>query len=139
MNLSTQFKIKNNPLLQKYIRENSYWYKYLNRNPNLLTEMEKEMKEMTKEIIEKLDNTEEIKQMKELRDKLNKNEEYLSLIDTFLKNKKNYIKDNKLDDEILNLRKKLFNIDELKEFLKIQNDLRLLSININNIILSVLD
>ena len=57
----------------------------------------------------------------------------------FLKNKKNYIKDNKLDDEILNLRKKLFNIDELKEFLKIQNNLRLLSININNIILSVLD
>ena len=50
------------------------------------------MKEMTKEIIEKLDDTEEIKQMKELRDKLNKNEEYLSLIDTFLKNKKNYIK-----------------------------------------------
>ena len=45
------------------------------------------MKEMTKEIIEKLDDTEEIKQMKELRDKLNKNEEYLSLIDTFLKNK----------------------------------------------------
>ena len=43
------------------------------------------MKEMTKEIIEKLDDTEEIKQMKELRDKLNKNEEYLSLIDTFLK------------------------------------------------------
>ena len=73
------------------------------------------------------------------RDKLNKNEEYLSLIDTFLKNKKNYIKDNKLDDEILNLRKKLFNIYELKEFLKIQNNLRLLSININNIILSVLD
>ena len=68
---------------------------------------------MTKEIIEKLDDTEEIKQMKELRDKLNKNEEYLSLIDTFLKNKKNYI--------------------------KIQNNLRLLSININNIILSVLD
>ena len=94
------------------------------------------MKEMTKEILEKLDDTEEIKQMKELRDKLNKNEEYLSLIDTFLKN---YIKDNKLDDEILNLRKKLFNIDELKEFLKIQNNLRLLSININNIILSVLD
>ena len=30
------------------------------------------MKEMTNKIIEKLDNTEEIKQMKELRDKLNK-------------------------------------------------------------------
>ena len=33
MNLETQFKIKNNPMLQKYIRENSYWYKILNRNP----------------------------------------------------------------------------------------------------------
>ena len=48
MNLNTQFKIKNNPLLQKYIRENSYWYKYLNRNTNLLTEMEKEMNEKYK-------------------------------------------------------------------------------------------
>lgn len=97
------------------------------------------MIEQTKEIIVKLDNTEEIKKMKKLKDKLNQNEEYLSLIDTFLKNKKNYIKDNKLDEEILNLRKKLFNINELKEYLKIQNNLRLLSININNIILSVLD
>lgn len=63
MKLDVQFKIKNNYLLQKYIRENSYWYKYLNRNPSLLSEMEREMKEKYKltasdkinDISEKLD------------------------------------------------------------------------------------
>ena len=48
MNLNTQFKIKNNPLLQKYIRENSYWYKYLNRNPDLFNYMVQDMKEQYK-------------------------------------------------------------------------------------------
>ena len=56
MKLDVQFKIKNNYLLQKYIRENSYWYKYL-------SEMEREMKEKYKltasdkinDISEKLD------------------------------------------------------------------------------------
>ena len=33
MNLDIQFKIKNNPNYQRYIRENSYWYKILNRTP----------------------------------------------------------------------------------------------------------
>ena len=59
MKLDVQFKIKNNYLLQKYIRENSYWYKYLNRNPGLLSEMEREMKEKysdkINDISEKLD------------------------------------------------------------------------------------
>lgn len=44
MNLETQFKINNNPMLKKYIKENSYWYKYLNRNPNLINKMNEEMK-----------------------------------------------------------------------------------------------
>ncbi len=69
MNLNTQFKIKNNPLLQKYIRENSYWYKYLNRNPNLLTEMEKKMKEKYKLTTS---------------DKINNISEKLDLIRTFM-------------------------------------------------------
>ena len=90
------------------------------------------MIEETNKIIEKLDKTEDIVRMKELKDKLNSNKEYLNLMSEFEKN-------NTLDDEIMTLRKKLFNIDELKEYLKIQNNLRLLSININNIILSVLD
>lgn len=34
MTLDTQFKLKSNPLYIKYIHENSYWYKILNRDPN---------------------------------------------------------------------------------------------------------
>lgn len=34
MSLELQFRIKNNPLYIKYLHENSYWYKILNRNPN---------------------------------------------------------------------------------------------------------
>ena len=33
MSLDLQFKIKSNPLYIKYLHENSYWYKILNRNP----------------------------------------------------------------------------------------------------------
>lgn len=48
MNLDTQFKIKSNPMLQRYIRENSYWYKILNRNPQLLGKMNDDMKKAYK-------------------------------------------------------------------------------------------
>ena len=44
MNLDTQFKIKNNPLYIKYLRENSYWYKVLNRDPNSFKFFEAEVK-----------------------------------------------------------------------------------------------
>ena len=44
MNLDTQFKIKNNPLYIKYLRENSYWYKMLNREPNSFKIFEEEVK-----------------------------------------------------------------------------------------------
>ena len=73
------------------------------------------MIEETNKIIEKLDKTEDIVRMKELKDKLNSNKEYLNLMSEFEKNKKLYIENNTLDDEIMALRKKLFNIDELKE------------------------
>ena len=69
MNLETQFKIKNDPMLQKYIRENSYWYKNLNRNPNLIEYMIQEMKEKYK-----LTTT----------DKINELSEKLDLIRTFM-------------------------------------------------------
>ena len=48
MKLDVQFKIKNNYLLQKYIRENSYWYKYLNRSQEYLKPLEEEMKKKYK-------------------------------------------------------------------------------------------
>lgn len=44
MNIETQIKIRNNPYLYRYLRENSSWYKALNRNPNSLKQMETEMK-----------------------------------------------------------------------------------------------
>lgn len=44
MNLNTQFKLKNNPLYIKYLRENSHWYKTLNREPNSFKFFEEEVK-----------------------------------------------------------------------------------------------
>ena len=45
MQVETLLKIKSNPNLYRYLRENSYWYKYLNRSPLSLKEMEEEKKE----------------------------------------------------------------------------------------------
>ena len=48
MQVATQIKIRSNPNLYRYLRENSYWYKYLNRSPNALKALEQEMKERYK-------------------------------------------------------------------------------------------
>ena len=45
MTLELQFKIKNNPNYQRYLRENSVWYKELNRNPASFALFEEKMKE----------------------------------------------------------------------------------------------
>jgi len=70
MNLETQFKLYNNELLHRYIRENSYWYKILNRNPLLIDKMLEEMKD-----VYKLNTS----------DKIERLSERLSMIDTILK------------------------------------------------------
>jgi hypothetical protein len=44
MTLDIQFKIKNNPNYVRYLRENSYWYKILNRNPSMFNEFVNEVK-----------------------------------------------------------------------------------------------
>ena len=44
MTLEIQFKLKSNPLFIKYLHENSYWYKILNRQPNLFNEFVEEVK-----------------------------------------------------------------------------------------------
>ena len=44
MTLELQFKLKSNPLYIKYLHENSYWYKILNRNPNMFNEFVNEVK-----------------------------------------------------------------------------------------------
>ena len=45
MQVETRLKIKSNPNLYRYLRENSYWYKYLNRSPLFIRRLEEEMKE----------------------------------------------------------------------------------------------
>lgn len=69
MTLALQFKIKNDPNLYRYLRENSHWYKELNRDPSNISLMEEEMKEKYK-----------------LRptDKINKISEQLKLIRAFM-------------------------------------------------------
>ena len=44
MTLEVQFKLKSNPLFIKYLHENSYWYKILNRDPNMFNEFVNEVK-----------------------------------------------------------------------------------------------
>ena len=44
MNINLQYKIKSNPNYIRFLRENSIWYKYLNRNPNYFSQLENEMK-----------------------------------------------------------------------------------------------
>lgn len=44
MNLYVQYNLKNNFNDLKFLRENSHWYKYLNRDSKYLVELEREMK-----------------------------------------------------------------------------------------------
>lgn len=69
MILSLQYKIKNDPNLQRYLREHSNWYKNLNRDPNSIFEMEQEMKEKYKLTTE---------------DKINQLADQINLIRTFM-------------------------------------------------------
>lgn len=44
MILDVQFKLKSNPLFIKYLHENSYWYKMLNRDPEMFNSFVEEVK-----------------------------------------------------------------------------------------------
>lgn len=44
MPLEIQFKLKENPLYIKFLRENNIWYKRLIRNPSLFNQFVDEMK-----------------------------------------------------------------------------------------------
>ena len=45
MSLDLQFKLKSNNLYIEYLRNHSYWYKYLNRDPKYFSEFEEKVKE----------------------------------------------------------------------------------------------
>lgn len=44
MDIRTQLYVRSNPNIYRYLREYSYWYKYLNRDPTTIKQLEKEMK-----------------------------------------------------------------------------------------------
>lgn len=44
MNIETQIKVRNNYNLYRYLRDDSTWYKLLNRHPEAIREVEREMK-----------------------------------------------------------------------------------------------
>lgn len=48
MEVITQLKLKENPLYINFLRENSYWYKTLNRNPESIKQMIEDMKDKYK-------------------------------------------------------------------------------------------
>lgn len=48
MPIKIQFMLNNNVYLQKFLRENSYYYKELIRNPDFINEMNSLMKERYK-------------------------------------------------------------------------------------------
>lgn len=48
MTLDLQLKINSDEKLKSFLRENSYWYKYLNRNPNIFPEFVEDMKKTYK-------------------------------------------------------------------------------------------
>lgn len=60
MQIGIKITILQNPDLKRYLKENSYWYKYLNRDPNYLKIMNEEMKKKYKltpsDKLEKLNN-----------------------------------------------------------------------------------
>lgn len=58
MNIEIKMIIDQNPNLKRYLKEHSYWYKYLNRDPKALKTMDeamrKEYKLTAKDKLEKL-------------------------------------------------------------------------------------
>ena len=69
MNLNLQYQINQDPRQKKFLRENSYWYKYLNRNESYYKDFINDMKDKYK-----LKPT----------DKINKMIENIDMIRTFL-------------------------------------------------------
>ena len=48
MNIDLQMKINSDPKLKRFIRENPFWYKYLNRNPDNFKDFIYDMKDKYK-------------------------------------------------------------------------------------------
>ena len=57
MRFDVYLKLKEKPIYIKFIRENSQWYKLLNRDPNMFDKMVDDMKDKYKlRVTDKIDN-----------------------------------------------------------------------------------
>ena len=57
MRFEVYLKLKEKPIYTKFIRENSEWYKILNRDPNMFDKMVEDMKDKYKlRVTDKIDN-----------------------------------------------------------------------------------
>ena len=79
------------------------------------------------EIINNLNNLDDINRFKELEKKIKNNKKYNELVSVFEKNKTRYEKEGILNQEIINLRKELFEIDEVREYAGLESQIRLFS------------
>lgn len=86
-----------------------------------------------KDIINKIDNSEEIKRFKELEKSIKNNEEYKTLMEEFNKI------ENPSNEDIIELRKRLFLIDDVKEYLSLEKEIRLFSKEVSSIISNIVD
>ena len=91
------------------------------------------MLQKQQDIINKIDNSEEIKRFKELEKQIKNNKEYNSLINEFNKI------ENPSNEEIIELRKKLFQIEGVKEYLDLEKEIRMFSKKTSNIISSIIN
>ena len=91
------------------------------------------MLQKQQDIINKIDNSEEIKRFKELEKQIKNNKEYNSLIYEFNKI------ENPSNEEIIELRKKLFQIEGVKEHLDLEKEIRMFSKKTSNIISSIIN
>ena len=82
------------------------------------------------EIIDKLDNSTIINNLKELKTKINNDDKIKKLIKDFNLAKENYEKYN-LKNDFVSAKEKLLNNDILKRYIDIQNEINLLSLEIN--------
>lgn len=87
------------------------------------------MIEKQNEIINKINNLDEVKRLKELKSNLDKNEDYKRLMSKPITSNK----------ELIEIRKELFKIDDYKEYQELYNKIKLFFLKINGIIVSIVD
>ena len=80
-------------------------------------------------LIKEIDNTYEVKRFKSLSRIIKSNKEYMSKIKKLNSSNNN--------EEIISLRKELFNIPEIKEYISLESDIRLFAKKVSNELSSI--